>query len=112
MQGENNFTRELRVYPSPGPGAPGIHGDRGVRDAFQAADSGQTRFVRQNIVGAGGFSFSVAYPAKDALDSYASRDEIQAILWSLQAGGSPGNISRMRTVNWSWRRDLVFTPSN
>jgi len=111
-QGENNFLRELRVYPSPGSGRALREFMGTVRDAFQAADSGQPRFVSQNIVGAGGFSFSVSYPAEDVIDSYASRDEIQAILGPLQAVDSLSNVGRMRTMNWTFRRDLAFVPSN
>ena len=110
--GEFNFSRELRIYPSPGRGQAFREFMETVRDAFQEADSGQPRFVRRNVIGSGGFSVTVGYLAKDVLDSYASRDEIQAIFESLQAGGSPGNIRRMQTVNWTWRRDLAFVPSN
>jgi len=108
--GEFNFSRELRLYPSPGRGQAFREFMGTVQDAFQEADSGQPRFVRRSVVGSGGFSLTVSYPAKDVIDSYASRDEIQAIFQALDF--TPGNIRRVRTVNWTFRRDLGFVPSN
>ena len=108
--GEFNFSHELRIYPGRGQGFREFM--EAVRDAFQEADSGQPRFVGRHVVGPGGFSVTVGYPAKDVLDWYTSRDEIQAILGSVQRDGSPNNTRRIQRENWTWRRDLAFVPSN
>ncbi len=112
-QGEVNFSREVRIFPNPGRArALREFLTVTVRDAFQEAGSGQMRFLRQSVLGRGGFSFIVVYPARDVQDAYASREAISAILASARGNSEGGNIRRTRFSNWTWMRDLGFNPAD
>tara|TARA_Y100000588_G_scaffold299027_1_gene320241 strand:- start:419 stop:1156 length:738 start_codon:yes stop_codon:yes gene_type:complete len=108
-QGEGGFVREIRVYPSPGSFNQIQEFMSGFRQAMIDMDSDQNRGVARNIVGDGGFSLSVYYPATDPADYHAAR---QALLPIFDGLPSASIFQRIQNINWTPRQDLNFTVDN
>ena len=107
--GQGGFVREIRVYPGPGSFNQLREFMTGFRQAMIDMDSDQSRGVARNIVGDGGFSMSVYYPATDPADYHTARQTLLPIFEGLP---SASIFQRIQNINWTPRQDLGFTVDN
>ena len=112
-QGEANMFHEIRLYTTPGSGQEVRATLASIASLMAEHELSDPRFVRANIVGGEGFSYSVFTPAESAaayFEQSESNSETMGSDWQELLTELGANLRKVERINWAGRRDLSYAP--